>query len=99
MSSAAASTPQQHHQYHVSPRDIKSPSNGAGDKLLDDYDGWSGEEDEDEEDGAASRGVKRQRTGRPISVSCEKCKERKVCLLPQCTLAGREAHAVNIGEV
>jgi len=47
---------------------------------------WSGEEEEEDEDeelegeGSGSRKRKRQRTSRPISVSCEKCKERKVRL-------------------
>jgi DNA-directed RNA polymerase subunit M/transcription elongation factor TFIIS len=50
----------------------------------DDDDRWSGDED-DEVDADDGRTRKRQRTSRPISVSCEKCKERKVSfLVEQC---------------
>ena len=43
---------------------------------------WSGEDDDEEGDGIDGPSRKRQRTGRPISVSCERCKERKVSRLP-----------------
>jgi len=42
---------------------------------------WSGEEDDDADldgDGDANGTRKRKRTSRPVSVSCERCKERKV---------------------
>ena len=66
-SSAAAETP--HTQ--VSPHDGTSPSNGA-----DNQEEWSGEDDADAHEDW--RKPKRQKTSRPISVSCERCKERKV---------------------
>ena len=73
MSSATASTPQE--------RGATSPSDGAVTNKEEEI--WSGEEDDDadgdgdgDNDGSPRR--KRQKTGRPISVSCEKCKERKV---------------------
>ncbi|KAK6381194.1 hypothetical protein LTR65_000976 [Meristemomyces frigidus] len=72
MASAAATTP----QAHTSPKDGTTPSNAEPRE-----DTWSGDEDEDEDleaDGDPSRSRKRQRTARPVSVSCEKCKERKV---------------------
>ena len=56
---------------HISPKDATSPSNGA-DREEDEL--WSGED----EDGDDPRKRKRQRTSRPVSVSCERCKERKV---------------------
>ena len=60
-----------------SPRAGTSPSNGAD---RDEEEVWSGEDD-DEGDGIDGPKRKRQRTGRPISVSCERCKERKVSSL------------------
>ena len=72
MSSAAASTP----HTHISPRDGISPNNAAQTEAT-----WSDNEDEDEDadDGTDSLlKRKRQRTARPISVSCDRCKERKV---------------------
>jgi hypothetical protein len=72
MSAATASPP----QARVSPKDGTSPSNQAE---KDEEDAWSGDEDEDEPEANGARKRKRQRTERPISVSCERCKERKVC--------------------
>ena len=72
MSSAAANTP----LTHISPRNDVSPRDTTQREAT-----WSGDEDEDEdaEDGAdPSQKRKRQRTARPISVSCDRCKERKV---------------------
>lgn len=72
MSSAATSTP----QTHMSPKDYTSPNNAEHREET-----WSADEDEDEDvelDGDPSPKRKRQRTSRPVSVSCEKCKERKV---------------------
>ena len=58
---------------NVSPKDHTSPSNGADQR---DEEEWSG--DEDDEEGDDSRKRKRSRISRPISVSCELCKQRKV---------------------
>lgn len=71
--SAASSTPK-HHE-----RDPTSPSNAAEPK---EEEVWS-EGDDDDEDAEAngeesSHKRKRARISRPISVSCERCKERKV---------------------
>ncbi|EMC98698.1 hypothetical protein BAUCODRAFT_30968 [Baudoinia panamericana UAMH 10762] len=60
-------------QAHYSPADDTSPSNG-GDRY--DEEAWS-IEDEDV-DGDETRKRKRPKTDRPVSVSCERCKERKV---------------------
>ncbi|KAI6862717.1 hypothetical protein KC323_g5352 [Hortaea werneckii] len=73
MASAAASTPRQ----HITPKEDTSPSNA---ELREE---WSGDDDEDADgdlNGDEERKPKRQKTAgsRPISVSCEKCKERKV---------------------
>lgn len=57
---------------NVSPRDGPSPSNGAEQK---DDEEWSGDE---EADGDDSRKRKRPKGSRPMSVSCELCKSRKV---------------------
>lgn len=71
MSSAAATTP----QARRTPKDETSPSNAENRE----EDTWSAEEDEDEDaEGYESHKRKRHRTSRPISVSCERCKERKV---------------------
>ncbi|KAF2720456.1 C6 transcription factor-like protein [Polychaeton citri CBS 116435] len=58
---------------HASPQDLETPT--AGQKYADEY--WSDAGD-DEENGSPKR--KRQRTdaARPMSVSCELCKQRKV---------------------
>lgn len=66
-------------EVHITPKDglASSPSNGAE---RDDEEVWS---DEDEGDGDRKR--KRQRTSRPISVSCERCKERKVSFSYPCS--------------
>ena len=56
-----------------------SPANAAehGDE-----EAWSGDEDASDNDGADTSGKrKRQRLSRPLSVSCELCKSRKVGLL------------------
>lgn len=70
MSSVAGVTP----RANVSPKDLSSPSNQAE---RDEDEAWSGDEDDGDEPPAR----KRPRTARPISVSCEKCKERKVSSL------------------
>ena len=57
---------------NVSPKVDTSPSH-AGERR--EYEDWSGDEDPDEDD---SRRPKRQKTSRPMSVSCELCKTRKV---------------------
>lgn len=73
MSSAAASTPNNVNQ---TPRSGESPG-GAEEQKEEDV--WSGDDDEeaDGEPGDDSRKRKRQRTSRPLSVSCELCKSRK----------------------
>jgi hypothetical protein len=59
-----------------------SPGNIAAEHA--DEEAWSGEDDASEEDGADASGKrKRQRLGRPLSVSCELCKSRKVGVLNQ----------------
>lgn len=58
---------------NVSPKVDTSPSRGAEHK---DDEEWSGEDDPEEDDGSRRR--KRPRTSRPMSVSCELCKTRKV---------------------
>lgn len=55
-------------------KDDISPSHVP--EARDDDDGWSGEDDAEDEDDTRKR--KRPRTGRPMSVSCELCKQRKV---------------------
>jgi len=65
---------------HFLPRVGTSPSNGPG--RTEEVEAWSGEDDDEEGDGIDGPSRKRQRTGRPISVSCERCKERKVSRLP-----------------
>ncbi|KAK0345502.1 hypothetical protein LTR91_024275 [Friedmanniomyces endolithicus] len=70
---------------HFLPRVGTSPSNGPG--RTEEVEAWSGEDDDEEGDGIDGPSRKRQRTGRPISVSCERCKERKVKCdrgLPSC---------------
>jgi hypothetical protein len=47
-----------------------------------DEEAWSGDEDPSDIDGADASGKrKRQRLSRPLSVSCELCKSRKVDLI------------------
>ena len=47
-----------------------------------DDEAWSGDEDASDNDGDDTSGKrKRQRLSRPLSVSCELCKSRKVGLL------------------
>ena len=76
---AAASTPRP----NVFTRDSQAPTPSINGTEAKDEDGWS-EDDVEEDDGdgevgdASSHKRKRQRTGRPLSVSCERCKERKV---------------------
>ena len=74
MASVTAGTPQQ----RFTPKGDTSPTNAEQKEE------WSGEEEDEDEDlegdGEGSRKRKRTRTNRPISVSCEKCKERKVRL-------------------
>lgn len=76
MSSAAASTP----LTYISPKDGASPSQGAEPK---DEEVWSGEDDdgdgegEGDGDGGEQPRAKRRKTNRPMSVSCELCKQRK----------------------
>ena len=57
---------------NISPKDGPSPSNGVEQK---DEEEWSGEDDLEGDD---SRKRKRPRGSRPMSVSCELCKQRKV---------------------
>lgn len=65
----------------VSPKDAgtspTSNSNGVGDQRDDDDDGWSAEDDDDHVGADGSRKRKR-----PMSVSCELCKQRKACHHP-----------------
>ena len=75
-SQAAGSTPRN----LVSPKDAgNSPSNGAENAPRDDDEGWSGEEDDEENggggDGGGGDGSRKRK--RPMSVSCELCKQRK----------------------
>ena len=62
----------------VSPKDVgTSPTSNSqhnGAEQRDDEDGWSGEEDDDDVRADGSRKRKR-----PMSVSCELCKQRKAC--------------------
>lgn len=64
------------------PKSDDSPGNAAEQR---DEELWSGEDDysdpgvADGADGAGKR--KRQKTSRPLSVSCELCKSRKVCVI------------------
>ncbi|KAK5719269.1 hypothetical protein LTR15_007792 [Elasticomyces elasticus] len=58
-----------------SPLGVPSPSNGAGKY---EEEPWSGDDDDEEGEGGDGPKRKRQRTGRPMSVSCDRCKERKV---------------------
>lgn len=65
------------------PRNLVSPKDGAagngssprnGTEHKEDEEGWSGEEEEEDVGGDGSRKRKR-----PMSVSCELCKQRKAC--------------------
>lgn len=56
-----------------SPKDNTSPSNGADQK---DDEAWSDDEDADGDEDSKKR--KRTKLSRPMSVSCELCKQRKV---------------------
>lgn len=61
------------------PKSDDSPGNGAEHR---EEEAWSGEDDASEADGDDGTGKrKRQKTSRPLSVSCELCKSRKVCTI------------------
>ncbi|KXT03048.1 hypothetical protein AC578_671 [Pseudocercospora eumusae] len=68
----------------VSPRDGaagngSSPRNNNGTEQKDDEEGWSGEEEEEEEVGGDGDNDGSRKRKRPMSVSCELCKQRKAC--------------------
>ncbi|KAF2770237.1 hypothetical protein EJ03DRAFT_270728 [Teratosphaeria nubilosa] len=71
MSPAAASPPQS----HITPRAECSPSVHAE---REDDEAWSGEDDDVDADVGNGARKRKRRPERPISVSCERCKERKV---------------------
>lgn len=60
---------------HRTPKSDDSPGNAAEHR---EEEVWSGEDDLSEADDDGSGKRKRQKTSRPLSVSCELCKSRKV---------------------
>jgi len=80
-SKMSAATPNGGFNVEQSPK-TASPGNGAEFK---EDEAWSGDEDDaelEDEGGDGDRKRKRQRLSRPLSVSCELCKSRKVVTLP-----------------
>lgn len=71
MAAAAPTTP----STYISPKNGASPSDGTEEK---DEEAWSEDESGDDGDGPKRKRPRNGQSGRPMSVSCELCKQRKV---------------------